>query len=141
MKSYSVFHIEQKIEFEKFNCLFFDFLRYIFGKVKVISTVAESEYTSDITRQICFAYQLTGLYMIRGFIERYFLTDYSYILGKYSYFVNTPGYWFKSSLSRICCVNRSVKVLSPRYEGLRPIYVAHHLFARSLFTERKKKIS
>ena len=75
MKSYSVFHVEQKTEFEKYNCFFVDSLRCSFGIIKVISTVVEREYTPDITRQICFAYQLTGLYMIRGFTERYFLTD------------------------------------------------------------------
>ena len=82
MKSYSVFHIEQKMEFEKFSSSFVDFLRYSFGRIKVISTGAEREYTLDITRQIYFAYQLTGFYMIRGFTKRYFLTGYSYILEK-----------------------------------------------------------
>ena len=62
MNSCSVFHIEQKMEFEKFNCFFVDFLRSSFGRIKVMSTVAEREYTPDITRYICFAYQLTGLY-------------------------------------------------------------------------------
>ena len=98
MKSYSVFHIEQKMEFEKFNCFFIDFLRYSFGRIKVISTVVEREYTPDITWQICFVYQLTGFYMIRGFTERYFLTDYSYILENHFYFVNAPDYCFKPSL-------------------------------------------
>ena len=41
--------IEQKMEFEKFNCFFIDFLRYTFGRVKVISTVVERDYTPDIT--------------------------------------------------------------------------------------------
>ena len=59
------FLIEQKTEFEKFNCFFVDFLRYSFGRIKVISTVVEREYTPHITRQICIAYQLTGFYMIR----------------------------------------------------------------------------
>ena len=49
MKRCSVFHIEQKMEFEKFNSFFIDFLRYSFGRIKVISTVVEIEYTSDIT--------------------------------------------------------------------------------------------
>ena len=48
--------------FEQYNCFFVDFLRYSFGKIKVISTVIEREYTPDIARQICFAYQLTGFY-------------------------------------------------------------------------------
>ena len=68
-------------------------------------------------RQICFAYQLTGLYMIREFTERYFLADYSYILENHFYFLNAPDYCFKPSLSRIFCVNSSAKVLSPLYEG------------------------
>ena len=36
------------MEFEKFNCFFVDFLRYSFGKIKVISTVGEREYTADL---------------------------------------------------------------------------------------------
>ena len=110
MKSYSVFVIEQKTEFEKYNCFFVDSLRYSFGRIKVISFVVEREYTPDITRQICFAYQLTAFYMVRGFTERYFLTDYSYILENHFYFVNVPDYCFKPSLSRTFCVNCSVKV-------------------------------
>ena len=41
-----------------------------------MSTVVEREDTPDITRHICFAYQLTGFYMIKGFTERYFLQLY-----------------------------------------------------------------
>ena len=62
MKSCSVFHTEQKMEFEKFNCFFVGFLRYTFRRIKVMSTVVEREYTPDITRQLGFVYQLTGLY-------------------------------------------------------------------------------
>ena len=50
------------MEFEKFNCFFLGFLRSRFGRIKVISTAVEREYTRDITRHIGFAYQLTGLY-------------------------------------------------------------------------------
>ena len=50
MKGCSVFHIERKMEFKKFNCFFVDYLRYGFGRIKFISTVAEREYTPDITR-------------------------------------------------------------------------------------------
>ena len=56
MISYSVFHIKQKMEFEKFNCFFVDFLRNNFGRIKVISTVIEKEYTPDITQQIYTKY-------------------------------------------------------------------------------------
>ena len=114
MKSYSVFHTEQKTEFEKYNFLLVDSLRYSFGRIKVISTLVEREYTSDITRQICFAYQLTNFYMIRGFTERYLLTDYSYFLENHFYFVNVPDYCFKPSLSRIFSVNSSVKIYKGR---------------------------
>ena len=124
MKSCSVFHIEQKMEFEKFNCFFIDFLRYSFGRIKVISTVVEKDYTPDITLQICFAYQLTGFYMVRGFTERYFLTDYIYILENHFYFMNVSGYCFK---------------FSPQYEG--PLT---HIFRTSLlctfFIYKKKQI-
>ena len=113
MKSCSIFHIVQKMALEKFNRFFIDFLRYSFGRIKVISTVIEREYTPDITWQTCFAYQLTGFYMIRGFTERYFLTDYSYVLENHFYLLNVPDYYFKPSLSRIFCIKSSVKVLSP----------------------------
>ena len=49
MKSCSVFHIEQKMEFEKFNCFFIVFFRYNLRRIKVILTVIEREYTPDIT--------------------------------------------------------------------------------------------
>ena len=55
--------------------------------------------------------------MIRGFTERYFPTDYSYILENHFYFVNATDYFIKLFLSRIFCVNNSVEVLSPEYEG------------------------
>ena len=106
-----------KMEFVKFNCLFIDFLSYSFGRIKVISTVVEREYTPDITWQICFAYQFTGFYMIKGFTERYFLADPSYILENHFYFVNPPDYYFELSLSRMACVNSFVKVMLPQYEG------------------------
>ena len=139
MKSFSVFHIEQKMEFEKMNCFFIDFLKYTFGRIRHISTIVEREYTPDITWQICFAYQLTGFYMIRGFTERYFLTDCSYILENHFCFVNALDCSFKPSLFRIFCVNSSVKVLSPQYEG-----PSTHIFRTSslctFIIYRKKEI-
>ena len=48
-ESCSVVHIGQKMEFVKFNCFFIDFLRNGFGRIKVILTVVEREYTPDIT--------------------------------------------------------------------------------------------
>ena len=65
--------MEQKMEFEKFNRFFVDFLGCSFGRIKAMSTVVEREYTPGITRHICFTYQLTGFYMIRGFTEQYSL--------------------------------------------------------------------
>ena len=47
MKCYSVFHIEQKAESGKFNCIFVNFLRYSFKRIKVISIVVERERTPD----------------------------------------------------------------------------------------------
>ena len=139
MKSYSVFHTEQTMESEKFNWYLVDFLRHSFGRIKVISTVVEKKYAPDINWQICFAYQLTDFYMFRGFTERYFLTDYSYISENHFYFVNVPHYCFKPSLSRIFCVNSSVKVLSPQYEG-----PSSHIFRTSslctFIIYRKKEI-
>ena len=64
MKSYSVFHIEQETEFEKYSCFSVDSLRYSLGRIKVISAVVEKEYTPDIKRQIFLTYQLAGFYMI-----------------------------------------------------------------------------
>ena len=115
------------MEFVKFDCFFIDFLRYSFGRIKVVSTVVEREYTPDITWEIYFPYQLPGFYMITGFTERYFQTNYSYILESHFYFVNTPNYCFKLSLSKIACVNSSVKVLSAQYEG-----PSSHIFHTSL---------
>ena len=137
MKSCLVFHIEQKMEFEKFNLFFTDFLRYSSGRIKVLLTVVEREYTPDINWQICFAYQLTDFYMLRGFTGRYFLIDCSYILENHFYFVNKPDYCFKPSLSRIFCVSSSVKVLSSQYEG-----PSTHIFRTSslcTFTIYRKK--
>ena len=62
MKNCSVFHTDQKMEFEKFNCLLVGFLRSSFGRIKVMLTVVEREYTPDITRHICFVYEVTVLY-------------------------------------------------------------------------------
>ena len=101
--------------------------------------MAEREDTPDITRQICFVLQFTAFYMIKGFTQRYFLTDYSDILENHFYFVNTPEYCFKPSLSRIFCVNNSAKVFPPQYEG-----PSTHLFCISLLCTfiiyRKKEI-
>ena len=105
IKSCSVFHIEQMMELEKFSCFFIDFLRHSFGRIKIISTVVERDYTPDKNCQICFAYQLTDFYILRSFTERYFLTDYSYILENHFYFVNVSDYCFKPSLSRIFFLN------------------------------------
>ena len=42
-----IFHIEQKMEFEKFNCFFIDFLS--FGRIKVILSMVERKYAPGIT--------------------------------------------------------------------------------------------
>ena len=139
MKCYSVFQIKQKMEFGSFIAFFVNFLRYSFGRIKVILIMVEREYIPDITRQIFFAYQLTGFNMIRSFIERYFLTSYcSYILENHFYFVYAPDYCFKPSLSRIFCVNSSLQYCFLDTKVFRPIYFAHHRFVRSSFTERMK---
>ena len=89
MKSYSVFHIEQKtLKSLKSVFFFVNFLRCSFGGIKVISTMVEGECTPDIMRQICFAYQLTYFYIVRGFTERYFLTGYSCVSENHFYFIN-----------------------------------------------------
>ena len=76
--------------------------------------------------------------MRRGFTQRYLLADYSYILGNHFHFVNALDFCFKTFLSRIFCVNSSVKVFSPQYERPSTHNFPHHRFARSSFTERKK---
>ena len=101
----TVFHIEQKMEFEKFNWFFYRFLRYSFVRIIFISTVVEREYTPGITWEICFAHQLTDFFMITGF-TKYFLADYCYILENHFYFVNALDYCLKPFLSRIFCVNK-----------------------------------
>ena len=111
----TVFHIEQKTDFEKFNCFFVNFLKYSFGRIKFILTVAEREYTPDKpTDLLCIPIDWS-LHDKRFY--RYFQVDYSYILENHFYFVNAPDYYFKPSLSWIFCANGSVKVLSPLYEG------------------------
>ena len=49
MKNCSVSHTECKMEFEKFKCLFVDFLRSSLWRIKVMSTVIERQYTPDMT--------------------------------------------------------------------------------------------
>ena len=109
------------------------------GRVKVIPTVVEREYTPDITWQIWFACKLTGFYMIRSFAEKYFLRGYSYISESHFYFANTSDYCFKLSLSRVFCINSSIKLLFPQYEG-----PSTHTFYTSLLCTfiiyRKKEI-
>ena len=64
---------------------------------------------------------------------------WNYILEKPFYFVNAPDYCFKFSLSRIACVNSSVKELSPQYEG--PLtHIFHALSLCSFIIYRKKEI-
>ena len=149
MKSYSIFHIEHKMEFEKFNCFLANFLRYSFGRIKVISTVIERELyiRHNATDLLCisidwFLYArryIIPCYMTRGFTERYFLTGYGNILENDFYFVYAPDYCFKPSLFRIFCVNCSIKVFSLRHEGL-----STHLFRTSslcmFIIYRKKEI-
>ena len=101
---------------------------------------SKNSYHIETNQLICFMLQLTGFYMIRGFTERYFLTNYSYILEKHFHLVNTPDYSFKPSLPSIFYVNSSVKVLSPGYQ-----VPSTHLFCSSLLCMfiiyRKKEIS
>ena len=59
------------MKFGKFNCFYVNFLRYSFGRIKIISTVVELEYTTDIMRQMELEKFLYGFYMIRCFAERY----------------------------------------------------------------------
>ena len=139
MKSCSVFHTEQKMEFEKFNCFFIDFLRYSFVRIKsYFDRGWKRVYTRhNLTDLLCIS--LTDFYMIKGLTEWYFLTYYRYILENHFYFANAPGYCFKPSLSKIFWVNSSVKVLSPQYEG-----PSTHIFRTSslctFIIYRKKEI-
>ena len=43
----TVFHIEQKTDFETFNCFFVNFLKYSFERIKFISTMVERKYAPD----------------------------------------------------------------------------------------------
>ena len=43
----TIFHIEQKTDFEMFNCFFVNFLKYSFGRITFISTVVEREYKPE----------------------------------------------------------------------------------------------
>ena len=132
MKSCSVFLIEQKMVFEKVNCFFVDFLRSSFGRIKVMSTVVEREYLPDITQHICFAYQLTGFYMIRGFTERYFL---QLLFRKPLLFRKCTQLLFQAFFIE----NLLYKQLRKSIVILLSIDFANDCFARSLFTERKNR--
>ena len=132
MKSCSVFHVEQNMEFENFNCrsshpevfwekasvncFFIDFLRSFWENTSYFDRGWKRVYTRhNLTDLLCVS--IDCFYIIKGSTEHYFLTDYSYILENHFYFVNAPGYCFKLSLSRIFCVSSSIKILSPQYEG------------------------
>ena len=52
-ESFSIFHLEQKTELEKFNCYLSIFSDTILAEV--VSSVVKSEYTPDIKQQIYFA--------------------------------------------------------------------------------------
>ena len=71
MKSCSVFHTKHKMEFEKFNCFFADFLRSSFGRIKVMSTVVEREYTPDIfaLHINCFRPSLFRIFCVYNFVK------------------------------------------------------------------------
>ena len=105
MKNCSVFHIEQKMEF---NCFLIDFFKIQFWENKTYFDRGLKRLYArhNLTNLLCI-YYLIGFYMIRDFIERYFLTDNSFILENHFYSVNAPDYCFKP-LTRIFCVNSSV---------------------------------
>ena len=115
-KKNTVFHTEQKTDFLKRLTAFLSIFKDIVLSEQNLFRPWLKENIHQTHRQFWFVYQLTGLYMIRGFTERYFPEDYSFILENHFYFVIAPDYCFKASLSRIFCVNSSVKVLSPLYK-------------------------
>ena len=131
MKSCSVFLIEQKMVFEKVNCFFVDFLRSSFGGIKVMLIVVEREYLPDITQHICFVYQLTGFYMIRGFTKRYFLQLH---FRKPLLFRKCTQLLFEAFFIYLL-----YKQLRKSIVILLSIDFANDYFARSLFTERKNR--
>ena len=125
MRSYSVFHIEQKIVFDKFNWFFDRGWRRVYTR-------------HNATDLLCIS--IDWFLYDKKFYWTVFLNRlYNYILENHFYFVNAPDYCFKPSLSRIFCVNSFVKVLSPRYEG-----PSTHLFRTSslctFIIYRKKEI-
>ena len=103
MRSYSVFHIEQKIVFDKFNWFFDRGWRRVYTR-------------HNATDLLCIS--IDWFLYDKKFYWTVFLNRlYNYILENHFYFVNAPDYCFKPSLSRIFWVSGSVKVLSSRYEG------------------------
>ena len=137
MKSCSVIHVEQNMEFEKFNCLFIDSLRF-WENESYFDRGWKRVYTRhNLADLLCIS--IDYFYMIRGSTEGYFLADCRYILENHFYIVNAPGYCFKRFLSRIFCVNSSIKVLPPQYED-----PSTHIFRISslctFFIYRKKEI-
>ena len=77
--------------------------------------------------------------MIRGFIEWYFLTDYSYILENHFYFVNAPDYCFKTFFiqNRLCKqLHQSIVSSVHRSFNLYISYtIALHVIARLVMTQ------
>ena len=125
------------MEFEKFNCFFIDFLRLLENE-SYFDRGWKRVYTRhNLTDLLCIS--IAYFYMIRESTEPYFLTDYSYILENHIYILNASGYYFKPFLCRIFCVNSSVKVSPPQYEG-----PSTHIFHTSLLCTfiiyRKKEI-
>ena len=126
MKHCSVFHIKQRMKFEKFTCFFIDFLRYSFWENK--------SYFERGCKRVYTRHNLTDLSCmpIYWFLydKMFYLTvfpNYSYILENHFCFVYAPEYCFKTFLSWIFCVNSSVKVLYPSVVINRPTW---HTFIR-----------
>ena len=131
MKTYSVLCIEQKMEFEKFNCFFVDFLRYSWESKSFFDRGWKRVYTRhNAADLLCIS--VDWFLCDKRFSWTVFPNRLSYILENHFYFVN--------SLSRILCVNSSAKVFSPQCEG-----PSTHQFCTSLFctfiTYRKKEVS
>ena len=121
MKSCSVFHTSKRWSLKSLTAFLSVFLRSSFGRIKVMWTVVKREYTRDITRHICFAYQLNPSIWYEALLNG---ISYSFILENHFYFINAPDYCFWPSLFRIFYVKNFVKLASSIRKFSDP-YISH----------------
>ena len=131
MKTYSVLYIEQKMEFENFNCFFVDFLRYSWESKSFFDRGWKRVYTRhNATDLLCIS--VDWFLCDKRFSWTVFPNRLSYILENHFYFVN--------SLSRILCVNSSAKVFSLQQRSFDPS-ILHIIALQVYYLQNERKVS